>query len=399
MSQPKSPFTKAQLLPQEEKLEITHEKSDLSIGIPKEIHFQEQRICLTPDAIAALTANGHEVLVENNAGDEAGYMDKEYSEAGAKLTSDTKKVFGCPLILKVEPPTLDELKLINPKSVLISALQLKTQKKEYFESLAKKKLTALAFEFIKDDDGSYPAVKSLSEIAGTASVLIASELMVDATNGNGILFGNISGVPPVEVVVIGAGTVGQYAVRAALGLGANVKIFDNSITKLRRIQSKVGRTLYTSTMQPKNLLKALRRCDVAIGAVRGKHRSPVIVNEAMVECMKKGAVIIDVSVDMGGCFETTEMTSHNEPYIIKHGVIHYGVPNIPARYPKSASVSLSNIFTPYLLEIAECGGLEEAIRSDHGLKNGLYVYHGILTSKAVADWFDMPYSDPNLLIF
>ena len=399
MSQPKSPFTKAQLLPQEEKLEIAHEKSDLIIGIPKETHFQEQRICLTPDAIAALAANGHQILIENGAGEEAGFTDKDYSEAGGKLTSDKKKIFGCPIILKVEPPTIDELGLMNPKSVLISALQLKTQKKDYFEALAKKKITALAFEFIKDEDGSYPAVKALSEIAGTASVLIASELMVNAADGNGLLFGNISGVPPVEVVVIGAGTVGLYAVRAALGLGASVKVFDNSITKLRRIQSKVGQTLYTSTIQPKTLLKALRRCDVAIGAVRGKHRSPVIVTEAMVERMKKGAVIIDVSIDMGGCFETSEMTSHNQPSILKHGVIHYGVPNIPARYPKSASVSLSNIFTPYLLQIAECGGLEEAIRFDAGLKNGLYFYHGILTSKAVADWFDMPYNDPNLLIF
>ncbi len=399
MSQPKSPFTKAQLLPQEEKLEIAHEKSDLFIGIPKETHFQEQRICLTPDAIAALAANGHQILVETGAGEEAGYSDKDYSEAGAKLTSDTKKIFGCPIILKVEPPTLEELDQINPKSVLISALQLKTQKKEYFEALAKKKITALAFEFIKDEDGSYPAVKALSEIAGTASVLIASELMVNAADGNGLLFGNISGVPPVEVVVIGAGTVGLYAVRAALGLGASVKIFDNSITKLRRIQSKVGQSLYTSTIQPKTLLKALRRCDVAIGAVRGKHRSPVIVTEAMVERMKKGAVIIDVSIDMGGCFETSEMTSHDRPSILKHEVIHYGVPNIPARYPKTASISLSNIFTPYLLQIAECGGLEEAIRFDSGLKNGLYFYHGILTSKAVADWFDLPYSDPNLLIF
>jgi len=399
MSQPKSPFTKAQLLPQEEKLEIAHEKSDLVIGIPKETHFQEQRICLTPDAIAALAANGHRLLIENGAGEEAGYSDKDYSEAGAKLTSDTKKIFGCPIILKVEPPTLREIELINPKSVLISALQLKTQRKEYFEALGKKKITALAFEFIKDEDGSYPAVKSLSEIAGTASVLIAAELMVNDDSGNGMLFGNISGVPPVEVVVLGAGTVGLYAIRAALGLGASVKVFDNSITKLRRIQSKVGQTLYTSTIQPKTLLKALRRCDVAIGAVRGLHRSPVIVTEAMVERMKKGSVIIDVSIDMGGCFETSEMTSHDKPSIVKHGVIHYGVPNIPARYPKSASVSLSNIFTPYLLEIAECGGLEEAIRVDSGLKNGLYFYHGILTSKAVADWFDMPYSDPNLLIF
>lgn len=399
MSQPSSPFTKAQLLPQEEMLEIAHEKSDLTIGIPKETHFQEQRICLTPDAIAALVANGHKVLVERNAGSDAGYSNKDFSEAGAQMTDDTKKVFGCPLILKVEPPTLDEIKWINPNSVLISALQLKTQEKEYFEALSKKKITALAFEFIQDEDGSYPAVKSLSEIAGTASVLIAADLMVNHKDGNGLLFGNISGVPPVEVVVIGAGTVGQYAVRAALGLGANVKVFDNSITKLRRIQSKVGQSLYTSTIQPKNLLKALRRCDVAIGAVRGKHRSPVIVTEAMTERMKKGSIIIDVSVDMGGCFETTVMTSHDNPTMTKNGVIHYGVPNIPARYPKSASVSLSNIFTPYLLDIAECGGLEEAIRVDSGLKNGLYFYHGILTNKAVADWFDMPYNDPNLLIF
>ncbi|MBT8256646.1 MAG: alanine dehydrogenase, partial [Bacteroidia bacterium] len=299
MAQPKSPFTKAQLLPQEEMLEIAHAKSELYIGIPKETDFQEQRVCLTPDAIAALVANGHQILIEKGAGEEAGYSDTNYSEAGATITGDTKKVFGCPMILKVEPPTLAELELINRKSVLISALQLKTQKKPYFEALSKKKLTALAFEFIQDEDGSYPAVKSLSEIAGTASVLIAAELMVNKNNGNGMLFGNISGVPPVEVVVIGAGTVGQYAVRAALGLGANVKVFDSSITKLRRIQSKAGQTLYTSTIQPKNLLKALRRCDVAIGAVRGKHRSPVIVTEAMVERMKKGAVIIDVSVDMG----------------------------------------------------------------------------------------------------
>ena len=399
MHQPKSPFTKAELLPQEETLEITRKKGDLFIGIPKEIHFQEQRICLTPDAVAAIVANGHKVLIENGAGDEAGFSDKNFSDAGAQLTNDTKKVFGCPMILKVEPPTLEELGYINPKSVIISALQLKTQQKQYFKTLAKKKITALGFEFIKDEDGSYPAVKALSEIAGTASVLIAAELMVNDPNGTGLLFGNIGGVPPVEVVVIGAGTVGEFAVRSALGLGANVKVFDSSITKLRKLQTNVGRPLYTSTIQPKNLLKALRRCDVAIGAVRGKNRSPVIVTENMVENMKKGAVIIDVSVDMGGCFETTSVTSHDSPTNNVHGIIHYGVPNIPARYPKTASVSLSNIFTPYLLEIAECGGLEQAIRFDAGLKNGLYFYRGILTHKSVADWFDMSYSDINLLIF
>ena len=399
MTKPKSPFTRAQLLPQEETLEVSRQKGELFIGIPKEAYFQEKRICLTPDAVNAIVNNGHRVLIENGAGDEAGFSDKDYSEAGAELTGDKKKVFGCPMVLKVEPPTLEELELINPKTVLISALQLKTRQKSYFDALAKKKITALAFEFIKDEDHSYPAVKALSEIAGTASVLIAAELMVNAKKGNGLLFGSISGVPPIEVVVIGAGTVGEFAVRSALGLGASVKVFDSSITKLRTIQTNVGRILYTSTVQPKNLMKALLRCDVAIGAVRGHNRAPIIVTEEMVRNMKKGAVIIDVCVDMGGCFETTEMTSHDNPTFIKHEVIHYGVPNIPARYPKTASISISNIFTPYILEIAESGGLENAIRFDNGLRNGSYFYRGILTNKACADWFNMSYSDINLLIF
>ena len=399
MANVKSPFSKAQLLPQEETLEIAREKGELFIGIPKEAYFQEKRICLTPDAVSAIVNNGHRVLMERGAGLESGFSDAEYSAAGAAMTDDTKKVFGCPIVLKVEPPTLEELELMNPKSVLISALQLKTRQLEYFKTLEKKKLTALAFEFIKDEDHTYPLVKALSEIAGTASVLIAAELMVNAKKGNGLLFGNISGVPPIEVVVIGAGTVGEFAVRSALGLGANVKVFDSSITKLRTIQTNVGRILYTSTIQPKNLTRALLRCDVAIGAVRGHNRSPIVVTDEMVRQMKKGAVIIDVCVDMGGCFETTEMTSHDRPTFIKHDVIHYGVPNIPARYPKTASISISNIFTPYILQIAESGGLENAIRFDDGLKNGLYFYRGILTNKAIADWFDLPYSDLNLLIF
>jgi alanine dehydrogenase len=399
MAKASSPFTKSQLLPQEETLEIAHQKGELFIGIPKETVFQEKRICLTPDAVTAIVANGHKVLIEKGAGVDAGFNDTDYSEAGARITKDTKKVFGCPFILKVEPPSLEEIEMMNPKTILISALQLKTQKKSYFEALAKKKITALAFEFIKDEDHSYPAVKALSEIAGTASVLIAAELMVNAENSNGLLLGNISGMPPAEVVVIGAGTVGEFAIRSALGLGASVRVFDSSLTRLRRIQNNLGRTLYTSTLQPKYLMKALRRCDIAIGALRGYNRSPVVATEDMVECMKNGSVIIDVSVDMGGCFETTEMTSHDNPTRIKHGVIHYGVPNIPARYPKTASISMSNIFTPYLLSIGENGGIDNAIRIDHGLKNGLYFYRGILTNKAVSDWFDMSYSDINLLIF
>ncbi len=397
--QPLSPFTKQQLLPQEETLEIFKRKGELFIGIPKETAYQEERVCLTPDAVSALVNNGHKVLIESEAGKGASFSDKDYSEAGAEITKDAAKVFACPMVLKVEPPSLDQIKMLNPQALLISALQIKTQSKKYFEALAAKRITALAFEFIRDADGTYPAVRSLSEIAGTASVLIASELLSDRKNGNGLMFGNISGVPPLEVVILGAGTVGEFAARGSIGLGANVKIFDNSITKLRRIQTNLGRPLFTSTLQPKNLLKALKRCDVVIGAVRGVNRAPIVVSEDMVRNMKKRAIIIDVSIDMGGCFETSEVTTHKQPTYLKHNVTHYCVPNIPARYPRTASVSISNIFTPYLLKIAEDGGIENSLRFDRGLKNGLYFYHGILTSKSVGEWFDLDFSDINLLIF
>jgi alanine dehydrogenase len=394
-----TPFTKQQLLPQEEMLEITRKKSELFIGIPKETCFQERRICLTPDAVNSLISHGHKVMLESGAGLSSSYSDKEYSDAGAEITQDTKKVFGCPIVLKVEPPTIDEIELMQPNTILISAIQLKTRKLAYYEALSKKKITALAFEFIKDDDGSYPAVKSLSEIAGTASILIASELMINNELGKGLLFGNITGVPPTEVVILGAGTVGEFAAKTAIGLGASVKVFDNSITKLRRLQNNLNQRIFTSTIQPKAVLKALRRCDVAIGAMRGKDRCPIVVTESMVEHMKKGAIIVDVSIDTGGCFETSEVTSHEKPTFVKNDVIHYCVPNIPSRYSKTASLSISNIFTPYLLQIAEDGGIESAIRCNSGLKHGIYYYHGILTNKAIGEWFGLPNSDINLIVF
>jgi alanine dehydrogenase len=394
-----TPFTKQQLLPQEEKLEVARKKGELFIGIPKETSYQERRICLTPDAVSSLICHGHRVMIESGAGESASYSDKEYSEVGAEVTKDTQKVFGCPMILKVEPPTVAEIKMMNNQAILISAIQLKTKKKEYFEALTKKKITALAFEYIKDVDGTYPIVKSLSEIAGTASILIAAELMIANSYGKGLLFGNITGVAPTEVVILGAGTAGEFAARAAIGLGANIKVFDNSITKLRQLQNTLNQRIFTSTIQPKALMKALRRCDVAIGAMRGLERCPVVVTETMVDHMKKGAVIVDVSIDTGGCFETSEVTTHEKPTFVKSNILHYCVPNIPSRYSKTASLSISNIITPYLLKIAEDGGIESAIRCDKGLKNGIYTYHGILTNRAIGDWFDLPNNDINLIVF
>ena len=393
-----SPFTKQQLIPQEEKLEVQRQKSELFIGIPKETSFQERRICLTPDAVNSLIYHGHRVMIESGAGESSSYSDKEYSDAGAEITNDTKKVYSCPILLKVEPPTLSEIEFMNPQALLISAIQLKTRKKEYFEALHKKKITALAFEFIKDDDGTYPAVKSLSEIAGTASVLIASELMINSQCGKGLLFGNITGVPPTEVVIIGAGTVGEFAAKTAIGLGASVKVFDNSIVKLRRLQNQLNQRIFTSTIQPKMLLKALRRCDVAIGAMRGKERCPIIVNETMVEHMKKGAVIVDVSIDTGGCFETSEVTSHQNPTFVKHNVIHYCVPNIPSGFARTASQAISNVLMPLMLEMADDGGFESLVWYKINIRSGIYLFKGALTNFHLSQRFDLKFTDLNLLI-
>jgi alanine dehydrogenase len=393
------PFSKSQLMPQEERLEVVQSKSSLHIGIPKETSFQERRIALTPDGVASLIAHGHRILIEKGAGEEANYLDKDYVEAGAEICYEKEKVLKCPILLKIEPPTVEEIEVINPNTIVLSALQLKTREKSYFEKLAAKKITALAFEYIRDNDGSFPAVKALSEIAGTASVLIAAELMISNNNGKGLLFGNITGVAPTEVVIIGAGTVGEFATRAALGLGANVKVFDNSITKLRRLQTNINSRIFTSTIQPKLLLKALRRCDVAIGALRGKGRSPVVVTETMVEHMKSGAIIVDVSIDSGGVFETSEITTHQNPTFCKDNIVHYCVPNIPSRYAKSASMSLSNILTPFLINVAESGGIESVIRYEKGLKSGVYLYHGVLTNRGIGEWFDLPFTDINLLVF
>ncbi len=396
MSDLSIPIGKKGWLPQEERLEVTQRKGRLVIGIPRETHYQEKRISLSPDTVGAMVAQGHRFVIETNAGKNAGFLDRDYSEAGAKIAENPKEVFECPIILKVEPPSLDEINLMKKGTLFFSALQLKTQDKSYIEALMNKKITAIAYDFIKDEKGVLPIVKSLSEIAGIASILIASELL-SSSKGNGVLFGNISGVKPVKVVVIGAGMVAEGAIRSAMGLGASVKVFDNSVSKLRELQHRLGTHLNTCTIQPKELQKALKRCDVAIGAIRGKLRAPIIVTEEMVKHMKKNAVIVDVSIDRGGCFETSEVTNHKSPTITKHGVIHYGVPNIPSKYPKTASLSISNILTPYLLEIASKGGFENAIRTTPELQKGLYLYKGILTHKTVANWFDMPFRDSQLL--
>ncbi|MGB6092302.1 MAG: alanine dehydrogenase [Moheibacter sp.] len=393
-----TPFSRQELIPKAERLEVKLRSGNLSIGIPKEIHLQEKRVCLNPDAVQVLVANGHEITVESGAGEGANYSDNEYSEAGAKISYDQKEVFSKPVVLKVNPLTNNEIEMLNPDSFLVSTVQINMQTRTYFEKLSAKKTTAIGFEFIKDGHGYLPIVRLLSEIAGTASILLAGELLSNTNGGNGILMGGVAGIRPTEVVILGGGTVGEFASKAALGLGANVRVFDDSLSRLRRLQTDLGVRVSTSMLDPKELAKSLKRCDVAIGALRGEVRAPCVVTEKMVKNMKPGAVVIDLSIDNGGCFETSEITTLDNPIVIKHGVIHYGVANITSRVARTATKAMSNFFMPYLLRIANEGGFERVVKSDLGLREGIYLFHGRVTNQQVSEWFDLSFHDINLLI-
>ena len=387
------------LMPQPEVLELSTKKQSLFIGIPKEHAFQENRVPLVPEAVGLLVSNGHKVHIESEAGMSSSFTDQEYSEAGAKVCYNQKEVYEADIILKIEPPTLEELDHFKHKQTLISALQLKTQTAEYFKKLMEKKVTAVAFDYIKDETEVFPIVRSMSEIAGTSSILIAAELLSTSAGGRGMLMGGIPGVRPTRVVIIGAGTVAEYAARSAMALGASVSIFDNSVSRLRRIQNDLNSPIATSILQPKVLEKALKRADVAIGALRAQEgRTPCVISDDMVQKMKPKSVIVDVSIDQGGCFETSEVTTHENPTFTKHDVIHYCVPNVASRVAKTASFSLSNIIAPTLMKVGDGGGVQGMLLRSKNIRGGVYVYNGILTNKGIGVWFDLPYKEIRLLL-
>lgn len=393
-------FSSSELMPQEEMLEVKTSKSELQIGIPREILRQEKRVGLTPDSVQLLVNNGHKVILEKGAGEGANYSDSDYEDAGGEISYSKEKVFQSDIILKIEPPSLEEIGMMKHRQTLISALQLRTQSKEYFQRLMEKKITALSFENIADESGIIPVVRSMSEIAGSTSVLVAAECLSNANDGKGYMLGGVSGIPPTDVVIIGAGTVGVYAAKTALGLGATVKVFDKSVTKLRRLQGIINMPIYTCVIQPKILEKALMRCDVAIGAIRSDSgRTPTVVTEDMVSKMKPGSVIIDISIDQGGCFETSELCDLDKPTFKKYEVIHYCVPNIASRVSRTASFSLSNVLAPLLLSIGDSGGIEEILKQNSGVNKGLYICKGILVSKSIGDWFDLPFAEDSSLLY
>ncbi len=395
----KSLIAQGSLMPKEEMLEVRRKKGNLFIGIPKETSFQERRVALVPEAVSLLVANGHHVRIETKAGVGSNFSDNDFSEAGAEICYDSKEIYSCDIILKVAPPSEEEVELMVGGQTFISALQIATQPKEILQKLISKKITAIAWDYVRDEEGVFSIVRTLGEIAGTTSILVAGELLSSFSSGKGMMLGGVAGVQPTEVVIIGAGTVGEYATRAALGLGSSVKVFDNSLSRLRRLQNDIGSRIFTSIIQPKVLAKAIRRADVVIGALRSPiGRTPCVVNEEMIQSMKQGSVVVDVSIDQGGCFETSRVTNHSDPTFVKHGVVHYCVPNISSRVSRTASFALSNILSPLILEMGDKGGVVELIRDHKGFRNGVYIYKGILTNEVLGKVFDLKYKDINLIL-
>ncbi len=401
MNSPKfSEFPHAKgLLVQEERIEYKKKYKQLIIGIPKEVDPTESRIPLTPEAVEILVQSGHQIIIEKDAGRQANYSDMEYSEKGARIAATASEVYQSDIVLKVAPLTPKEYEYLRENQSVLSSLHLNNHTGDYLKSLIQKRVTAIAFESISDADGEFPFVRAMSSIAGSTSVLVAAEYLSNVNKGKGVMLGGLTGISPTEVVILGAGTAGEYAARAALGLGATVKIFDNSIKKLMDIQNILGQRLFTSIYHKQVLDKVLKTADVVIGTLAPDETNlNYLVSEDQVRLMKRGAVIIDLGIDRGGCFETSEIRDHSNPSYVKHGVIHYCVPNITARVARTASIAMSNVFVPLMLQIAQSGGLLSQLKEDSGLRHGVYLFNGILTNEYLGKLYDIPSRDINLLM-
>ena len=385
--------------PQEMLQEIGSKKNKLFIGIPKEVSFQENRIALTPLSVSVLVENGHRVLMESGAGNGANFLDHHYSEQGAEIVHDSETIYKADVIVKIAPPTLQEIEWMRNGQILLSSQQPTFLSLESLQAMMAKRITALSYEYLRDEGGILSVVRAMSEIVGATSIFIAAEYLSNVMEGKGLMLGGVTGVPPTEIVILGAGTVGEYAARTALALGAQVKVFDSSVYRLRRLQNNMGSRIFTSVIQPMVLRKAVISSDVVIGATRASNgRCPCLITEETVSKMRPNSVLIDVSIDQGGCFETSDVTNHLEPTFRKYDVIHYCVPNIASRVARTATYALTNIFTPILLDLGEMGNMINLIWEKPGIRNSVYIFQGQLTSKDIARRFNLTPKDLELLV-
>lgn len=391
-------FEGTAFMPKEEQLETAVKNRRITIGVPCDRQETEKRVALTPESVNLLVENDNEVIVQKGAGLAANYSDRDYSENGAIISESPAMVYSADAIIKVSPFTEKETEYLKGNQTIFSSLSVTNVNEETIRTLIRKKVTAIAFERLRDSNGEMPYVESMSEISGINSMLIASEYLSNIHSGKGVLLGGVTGVTPTEVVILGANTGGEFAARAALGLGSTVKVFDSSLPKLRRFQNILGQRLQTSVFHPQVLKKALKSADVLIGAMEIEDfQVSYHVTEEMVRSMKRGAIIIDLS-EAGGCIETTECRFMKDPVYEKAGVTHYSGWNLPNRVARTASIALSNIFTPVLQSLADSGGINQLLRYDNGLRKGAYLFNGILTNETLGLKFGIISKDLDLLI-
>ena len=395
----------AALLPLEQRKAVGERQQRLRVGVPSEAPNGERRVALAPYAAALLIANGHEVRIEAGAGEAAQFADVEYAEAGCEVAESAGEVYPeSDLVAKVFPPRPDELAMLRERQVLISALHLGGLQPDTLKGLMDLRVTGIGFEFIADADGTLPIVRMMHEISGsvavqTAARLLESDAAPGGQGGRGVMLGGISGVPPATVVILGAGVIGEWAARTALGFGAHTIVLDTDLPALRAIEHVLDRRVTTAMANPTYVESAVKNADVVIGAAMSSgQRSPVVVTEEMVAGMRQGSVVVDLVIDQGGCIGTSRPTTPDEPTFVAHGVVHHCLPNLPSCVARTSTYALSNALVPFLLEIGEAGSINDALWSNVSLRTGTYVYRRHLTKKSLATMFGMPHRDIELLI-
>lgn len=387
------------LYPQEQLVELSTKGNKLTFGLPKEDAEKETRISLTPQGVGLLTDNGHEVYIEKGAGLAARFSDNDYSESGGIIVQDRSEVFEKDIILKISSPTEVDISMMKERGVLISLLNFAGLKCGILKSMIDKRITAIAIDLLTDENQSFPVVRSISEIEGNVAIMVAARELSNELNGKGVLLGGVTGISPTEVVILGAGTAGTVAAKAALGLGADVKVFDQSISKLRELVHNLGQNVFTSNLHPNVLAKALKSADAVVGTLRFLYGSKrFMVTNELIQLMKPGAVVVDLSVDQGGCFESSSPTTIKNPVFEAFKIRHFCLPGISTLVPRTASIAFSNILTQIFLEIGEHGGVMSFIKEDKGFCNGVYCYQGILTNHLIGEKFNLPSKDIGLLL-
>lgn len=355
------------------------------IGVPKEVKDHESRVGITPAGVHALVAAGHKVFVEHNAGELSAMPDDDYQAAGAEIVGSAHDVWRlAEMIVKVKEPVESEYRHFREGLVLFTYLHL-APLKALTDTLLEKKVTGIAYETVRDAAGSLPLLTPMSEVAGRMSVQVGAAYLEKEHGGRGVLLGGVPGVPPGNVVILGGGIVGTNAAKIALGLGARVTLVDLNLNRLRELDDIFGGRLYTLASNPYNIERAVCDADLVIGGVLiPGAAAPKLVTRAMVAKMKKGAVIVDVAIDQGGCIETARPTTHSDPSYVVDGVVHYCVTNMPAAVPNTSTLALTNATFPYVMKLARSGA-KEGIRGDRAIAEGANTFGGELTYKAVAE--------------